>query len=149
MTIDKLPYLEHTRYAERIQSVEATNKQLRLDQAATIPPQTKLDDIYPKLSEMEQMFGASGYQQAPFAYFFPPKLFRYIRRSPFAFHCIAPSLGSLEEQEETEEMIASIPTSSTEEKQEKEAILTCFKQLYTLNRWLGTIIGRIGQYLKG
>jgi Family of unknown function (DUF5399) len=147
-TIDKLDISVNNAYAVRTKMVEQINQQLRLDQAASIPPQTQVVDIYPKLTEMDLLLGIVPYH-IPWAYFFPPKKFRFLRRSPFAFYRVAPTLGSLEEQEETEDMLAGLETQSPEEKLEKEIIQGCFKQLNKINSWLGFIVGRVGQFLQG
>lgn len=147
-TIDKLDISVNNTYAIRTKMIEQINQQLRLDQAASIPPQTHVVDIYPKLTEMDLLLGVVPYH-TPWAYFFPPKRFRFLRRSPFAFYRVAPTLGSLEEQEETEERLAALETPTPEEKAEKEIIQACFKQLNKINSWLGFIVGRVGQFLQG
>jgi len=148
VTVDKLEISVNYAYANRQQLIEEFNRQIRIDQASSIPPQTHILNIYPKLSELEMLLGIISYH-TPWAYFFPPKKFRFLRRSPFAFHRIAPSLGSLQEQEEIEELLANLPCKSPEEKQEKEVIQACFKQINKINSWLGFIVGRIGQFLQG
>lgn len=147
-TIDKLDISVNNTYAIRTKMIEQINSQLRLDQAASIPPQTQIIDIYPKLTEMDLLLGVVPYH-IPWAYFFPPKRFRFLRRSPFAFYRVAPSLGTLEEQEELEDMLAALETSTADEKREKEVIQSCFKQLNKINSWLGFIVGRVGQFLQG
>ena len=147
-TIDKLDISVNNAYAIRTTMIEQINRQLRLDQAASIPPQTQVIDIYPKLAEIDLLLGLVPYH-TPWAYFYPPKRFRSRRRSPFAFHRIVPTLGTLEEQEEAEERIAAYETETPEEKLEKEILLACFKMLNKINGWLGFIVGRIGQFLQG
>ncbi|MEM1282045.1 MAG: DUF5399 family protein [Chlamydiota bacterium] len=147
-TIDKLDINVNNTYAIRTKMIEQINQQLRLDQAASIPPQTQVVDIYPKLTEMDLLLGIVPYL-TPWAYFFPPKKFRFLRRSPFAFYRVAPTLGTLEEQEETEERLEHVETNTPEEKAEKEIIQGCFKQLNKINSWLGFIVGRVGQFLQG
>lgn len=147
-TIDKLDLSVYNLYAIRTRMVEQINQQLQLDKAATIPPQTQVMDIYPKLTELDILLGIVPLH-TPWAYFFPPKQFRFIRRSPFAFFRVAPSLGSLEEQEQGEKTLDSIVCNSPEEQREKAAIKNCFKQINQINGWLGYIIGRIGQFLQG
>lgn len=148
VTIDKLDQSVNWAYASRQRLVEEFNRQIRIDQAASIPPQTQIFDIYPKLTELEILLGVIPYH-TPWAYFFPPKKFRNVRRSPFSFYRVAPSLGTLQEQEEIEELIQNLPCRSPEEQQEKEVIQACFKQINKINSWLGFIIGRIGQFLQG
>ncbi len=147
-TIDKLDLSVYNTYAVRTRMIEQINQQLRLDQASSIPPQTHILNLYPKLSELDLLLGVVAHQ-APWAYFFPPKKFLSRRRSTFAFHRIAPTLGTLEEQEETEERLAQTSCHTAEEKQEKEIIQKCFKELNKINSWLGFIVGRIGQLLQG
>jgi len=146
-TIDKLDISVNNAYAVRTKMIEQINQQLRLDQAASIPPQTQIVDIYPKLSEMDLLLGVVPYH-TPWAYFFPPKLFRTRRRSTFAFSRIAPTLGTQEEQEATEERLMEFAPQTDEEKQEKESLQECFKQLGKINGWLNFIVGRIGQFLQ-
>lgn len=147
-TIDKLDLSVYNLYALRTKMIEQINQEFRLDQAASIPPQTQVVDIYPKLSELDLLLGIVP-SNMPWAYFYPPKQYRRRRRSPFAFYRVAPSLGTLSEQEEMEEFIAGLPCSGAEEMQEKEKIQACFKELNKINSWLGFIIGRIGQFLQG
>lgn len=147
-TIDKLDLSVYNLYAIRTKMVEQINQQLQLDKASSIPPQTQVMDIYPKLTELDILLGIVPLA-TPWAYFFPPKQFRFIRRSPFAFFRVAPSLGSIEDQEKGEALLDSIVCSSPEEQKEKTAIKNCFKQIEQINRWLGYIIGRVGQFLQG
>ncbi len=147
-TIDKLDISVNNTYAIRTKMIENFNQQMRLSQAASIPPQTLVVNIYPKLTEMDLLLGIVPYL-TPWAYFFPPKKFRFLRRSSFAFYRVAPTLGTLEEQEETEERLAALETQTPEEKLEKEIIQSCFKQLNKINSWLGFIVGRVGQFLQG
>jgi Family of unknown function (DUF5399) len=147
-TIDKLDISVYNLYAIRTRMVEQMNQQLRLDKASSIPPQTQIVDIYPKLTEIDILLGIIPLH-TPWAYFYPPQRFRFIRRSPFAFYRVAPSLGSMEDQAEDEEMLESIKCSTPQEEKEKEAIKDCLKQVGKINQWLGHIIGRIGQFLQG
>jgi hypothetical protein len=147
-TIDQLDLNVYNLYAIRTKMVEQINQQLQLDKAASIPPQTAVLDIYPKLTELDILLGIVPLH-TPWAYFFPPQQFKTIRRSPFAFFRVAPSLGSLEEQEKEEAILDSIVCQSPEEQKEKTAIKNCFKQIEQINRWLGYIIGRVGQFLQG
>jgi hypothetical protein len=128
--------------------VEQINQQWRLDQATSIPPQTAIFDIYPKLSEIDLLLGIVPIH-APWAYFFPPKKYRSTRRSPFSFSRVAPSLGTSEELEEREGILDGTFCETAEEQREKEILQACFKQMNKINSWLGYIIGRIGQFLQG
>lgn len=147
-TIDKLDLSVYNLYAMRTRMIEQINQQYRLDQASSIPPQTMMVDNYPKLTELDLLLGIVPLH-TPWAYFYPPQKFRFIRRSSFAFFRIVPSLGSLEEQEQQEKQLESVECHSPEEEKEKSAIKGCFKQIEEINRWLGHIIGRVGQFLQG
>lgn len=147
-TIDKLDLNVYNLYAIRTKMVEQINQQLQLDKAESIPPQTSVMTIFPKLTELDILLGIVPLH-TPWAYFFPPKQFHTIRRSPFAFFRVAPSLGSLEEQEKEEAILDAIECTSPEQAKEKLAIKNCFKQIEQINRWLGYIIGRVGQFLQG
>lgn len=147
-TIDKLDLNVYNLYAIRTKMVEQINQQLQLDQASSIPPQTLVMDIYPKLTELDLLLGIVPLN-TPWAYFFPPQKFQFIRRSPFAFYRVAPSLGSLEEQEQDSQFLESIECKTPEEENERQAIKNCFKQIEQINRWLGYIVGRVGQFLQG
>lgn len=147
-TIDKLDMSVYNLYAIRTKMIEQTNAQFQLDKAGAIPPQISIVDYSPKMNELDILLGAVA-MFTPWAYFYPPKNFRFQRRSPFAFHRVAPTLGSYKEQEALEEKIASIECSSPEEVSEKAAITSCLKQVDKLNEWLSFIVGRVGQFLQG
>lgn len=147
-TIDNLDMNIYNLYALRTKMIEQINQQLRLDQASSIPPQTVILDIWPKLTELDLLLGIVP-MGTPWAYFYAPQKFRDIRRSPFAFHRIAPSLGSDEEQEEKENEIEEMEVDSEEDKDKKVKILACLKEIKKINSWLGFIIGRVGQFLQG
>ena len=139
-TIDQLDLSVYNLYAIRTRMVEQINQQLQLDKASSIPPQTLIMDIFPKLTELDLVLGVVPLN-TPWAYFYPPKDFQSMRRSP--------SLGSLADQEREEALLDSIPCSSADEEREKTAIKNCFKQIGQINQWLGYIVGRIGQFLQG
>lgn len=147
-TIDKLDLSIYNLYAIRTKMVEQTNQQLRLDEAGSIPPQTQVVTIFPKLTELDILLGLVPLN-TPWAYFFPPQQFRFLRRSPFAFSRIVPSLGSDQEQEEKEETLKQVECKTPDEEKEKEAIAGCFAQISKINNWLGFIVGRVGQFLQG
>ena len=147
-TIDKLDIDIYFQYARRTQLIEQINQQYHLDDAASIPPQIQLVDIYPKLSEMELLLGIVPVQM-PWAYFFPPPRFRFQRRSPFGFFRVAPSLGSFEQEDEDEEKLDDVICETEEEEREKTAIKGCFTQIDKINNWLSFIVGRVGQFLQG
>lgn len=147
-TIDKLDMGIYIQYARRTSMIEQINQQYHLDEAASIPPQLRVLDFYPKPTEMDILLGV-GTVQHPWAFFFPPPQFRYQRRSPFGFFRVAPSLGSFEEEEETERQLEDIECETDEEKKEKKALKKCFEQIKKINNWLSFIVGRVGQFLQG
>lgn len=147
-TIDQLDLNVYNLYAIRTKMIEQINQQLQLDQASTIPPQTMVIDSYPKLTEIDVLLGVVPLA-TPWAYFYPPKKYRALRRSPFSFFRVAPSIGSLEQQEESERILDSVLCNEPEQEREREAIKGCFKQMGEINRWMGYIIGRVGQFLQG
>lgn len=147
-TIDKLDMSVYNLYAIRTRMIEQTMAQFRLDKAGAIPPQTAIIDYYPRMNELDILLGVQA-MFTPWAYFYPPKNFRFQRRSPFAFYRVAPSLGSFKDQEELEERVAAIECSTPEEVSEKAAITGCLKQVDKLNEWLSFIVGRVGQFLQG
>ena len=96
-TIDKLDLSVYNLYAIRTKMIEQTQELYQLDKAGTIPPQTMLVNFYPKMNELDILLGNIA-MFTPWAYFYPPRNFRYQRRSPFAFHRVAPTLGLYKEQ---------------------------------------------------
>lgn len=147
-TIDQLDISIYNLYAIRTQMIEQTYRDLSLGEAATIPPQTQLIDIYPKLTELDILLGVVPVV-TPWAYFYPPKHFRSIRRSPFSFFRVAPTLGSLESHEELEAQITSVKCHTKEEEKEKKALLGCLDVIDKINSWISFIVGRVGQFLQG
>ena len=147
-TIDNLELEVYNTYAIRTRVIEQINAQLRLDQAASIPPQISLVDFYPKLTELDLLLGVVP-MATPWAYFFPPKTFDRIRRSPFSFFRVVPSIGSLQEQESDFEELAQTATASPDEEKEKAALTRCFHQMDKINSMMSFIIGRVGQFLQG
>lgn len=148
-TIDKLDLSVYNLYAIRTRMIEQINQQLRLDEASSIPPQTLVMDIYPKLTELDILLGIVPLH-TPWAYFFPPKTFRSVRRSPFAFSRLTPSVfSSYDEQSELEQLLEGVECGTPQEAEEKEAIAGCFAQIDQINGWLSFIVGRIGQFLQG
>jgi hypothetical protein len=147
-TIDKLDLSVYNLYAVRTRMIEQINEQLQLDKAGTIPPQTVVLDMFPKLTELDILLGIVPLF-TPWAYFYPPKNFRYQRRSPFSFFRGIPSMGSLKEQAEDEQKLADVPCDSPEEEQEKAVIVRCFAQIDKINGWMSFIVGRVGQFLQG
>lgn len=147
-TIDQLDISVHNNYAVRTKMVEQINQQLHLDEASSIPPQTQVISTYAQPTELDLLLGVASVL-TPWAYFFPPKQFRILRRSPFSFARIAPSLKSTDEGDEEFAVLADIVCNTPEEAKEKSALVACFKEISKLNNWLGFIIGRVGQFLQG
>jgi hypothetical protein len=147
-TIDQLDISIYNLYAIRTRMMEQFTKQVRLGEAGSIPPQTQLVDTLPKLTELDLLLGVAPVV-TPWAYFYPPKRYRYIRRSPFAFFRVAPTLGPLEKHADDEAKVSDVECHSVEEEQEKEAILGCLAQIDKINNWISFIIGRVGQFLQG
>ncbi len=147
-TIDKLDMSVYNLYAVRTRMIEQINQQLQLDKAGSIPPQTVVLDMYPKLTEIDILLGIVPLF-TPWAYFYPPRDYRLQRRSPFSFFRVVPSIGSLKDQKEEEEKLFDIQCDSPEEEQEKAAIVRCFAQIDKINGWMSFIVGRVGQFLQG
>lgn len=147
-TIDKLDISVYNMYAVRTRMIEQINQQLHLEEAATIPPQTNVIITQIQLSEIDLLLGVVP-MMTPWAYFFPPKRFNTVRKSPFTFARVAPSIKDTGEQGEAFAALVALPCDTKEEEVEKGIILTCFKELSKLNSWLGFIVGRIGQFLQG
>lgn len=147
-TIDQFDISIYNLYAIRTRMLEQINQDYGLKQAGTIPPQTSLVDTIRKPTELDILLGVVAIV-TPWAYFYPPKRFRFIRRSPFAFFRVAPTLGSLEDHEGLENAVASVETRSPEEADEKKAILGALAQIDKINNWISFIIGRVGQFLQG
>lgn len=147
-TIDKLDINIYNLYAIRTMMIEQINQQMRFDKASSIPPQTLIVSNYPKLTELDLLLGIVPLH-TPWAYFYPPLRYTRIRRSPFAFSRIAPSFGSDEEQQAGIDMLENFPCHDEDEKKEKQVIQNCYKQIKQINKWLGYIVGRVGQFLQG
>lgn len=147
-TIDKLDIGIYVQYARRTQLIEQITQQYHLDEAASIPPQILLVDLYPRISEMDLLLGIVPVR-APWSYFFPPPQFRFQRRSPFGFFRVAPSLGSFDKEEEQEQQLDDTECETEQEEREKKALKACFGQIKKINNWLSFIIGRVGQFLQG
>src|SRR5262245_54453003 len=134
-TIDQLDISIYNLYAIRTRMMEQFSQQIRLGDSSAIPPQTQLVDTFPKLTELDMLLGVVPVV-TPWAYFYPPKRYRYIRRSPFSFFRVAPTLGSLEKHSEVEAKVSDIECRSPEEKEEREAILDCLAQIDKINNWM-------------
>lgn len=147
-TIDNLDLSVYNLYALRTKMMEQINQELRLDQASSIPPQTLIVDNFPKLTELDLLLGITP-RAMPWAFFFPPKRFKRIRRSPFTFSRVIPSFGDEAELEGMLEQLGRMPTSNKDEEEEKNTISSCLGKITEINDWLSHIVGRIGQFLQG
>jgi hypothetical protein len=147
-TIDNLDMNVYNLYAIRTKMIEQINLELRTKEAGSVPGHATLFDLYPKLTELDLILGVAPVV-TPWAYFYPPKKFSSIRKSPFAFFRIIPSLGSLQDQEEQEAKLDRVETKNQEEMDEKKAIAGCLGQIGKINSWMSYIIGRVGQFLQG
>ena len=147
-TIDSYDINIYLNYAKRMQLVEQTNASLGLEHAVSISQQTSTISLYPKMTEMQMLLGVVGII-TPWAHFIPPKSYDRRRRSPFAFSCVAPLLGSDEEQRELGDKIDGIEIFTEEQELEKKVLSECFSTLNRLNGMLGFIVGRLGQFLQG
>ena len=147
-TIDKLDINIYVQYARRTQMIEQINQQYHLDQAASIPGQISVINLYPKILEMDVLLGVVPVR-APWAYFFAPTMYRFQRRSPFGFFRVAPSLGSFEQEDDDQRKLDEVLCEDEEEEKEKGAIKACFTQIDKINNWLSFIVGRVGQFLQG
>jgi len=145
-TIDKLDISIYIQYARRTQYIEDINKEFRFQEASSIPPQTRVTDLYPKLNEIDILLGVTN-TYSPWALFYPPKRFNLRRRSPFSFSRIGTMTS--EDEEEDLAVLESVSTTTQEQKKEKSVIRNCIKQMHTINEWLGFVVGRIGQLLQG
>ncbi len=148
ITIDRLDIGIYVQYARRMQLLEQIQQQYHLKEAASVPAQALIVDLYPKLSELELLLGV-GTTRASWAYFYPPEDFGYQRRSPFAFHRIIPIFGTADAEEAVEKTLDKLECEDEEEEEERSAIRGCIKKIRYLNQMLRYIGGRIGQFLQG
>lgn len=148
VTIDKLDLSVNDSYARRIQMRYELNKQIHLDDAASIPPQTQVISSYAQLSELDLLLGVVP-MLTPWAYFLPPKNFFDNRKSPFSFSRVIPSLKSTDEEGEEFISLQEITCNTPEEEMEKSILTNCFKEVSKINKWLSFIVGRVGQFLQG
>lgn len=152
-TIDNLDHKFYIDYARRMQSLESTIQTYHLDQASSIPLQTQILDLYPKLDEIDLLLGVR-ITQIPWAYFYPPPRYSTQRRSPFGFFGILPSFderGDKEQKQEHEEeqKLEEIACSTKEQLAEKQILQNALSQKKRITNWVREIVGRIGQFLRG
>jgi len=148
ITIDKLDVSVNDAYARRIQARYELNRQIHIDDAASIPPQIQILNSYAQLSELDLLLGVVPNLPA-WAYFQPPKNFFKKRKSPFSFARVLPSLNSTDEEEEEFQNLEDIVCKTPDEEMEKSIIKNCFKEVSKINKWLSFIVGRVGQFLQG
>lgn len=147
-TIDKLDIAIHVQYARRTEFMESIQKEYRLTEADSIPPQTLVVDMSQRMSEMDLLFGVVT-SYAPWAYFYPPKTYFSQRRAPFASYRVVPSLGSLEKQQADAAKLQNIRCKTPEEEEEKTALEEFFGYVEKINDLLGYVVGHVGQFIKG
>lgn len=148
VTIDRLDIGIYIQYAKRMQILEQVQAQYHLREAASIPAQALIVDLYPKLTELDLLLGV-GTTMAPWAYFFPPKSYAMQRRSSFAFHRLLPIFGSADAEVQEEKKLEEVECESEEEEEEKTTLRRCIRKVKELNSLLRFIGGRIGQFLQG
>jgi hypothetical protein len=147
-TIDKLDISVYNMYAIRTRMIEQFDKQMHLEAASSIPPQTQVLNTQAQLTEIDLLLGV-GPMVNPWAYFFPPKQFGAKRKSPFTFSRVIPSLKATDESSDEFIALQEVNCKSPEEENEKAVLTSCFKEINKLNSWLSFIIGRVGQFLQG
>ncbi len=159
LTIDKFDVGIYIQYARRTQLIEQVRAQYHIPEAGQVPATALMVDLYPKLKELDILMGTISVG-APWAYFYAPAHFIELRRNPFAFHRIVPSMeerkkkdkeGNQEGEEEQSEdqILESIECITDEEVREKNVLKGCLKQIEEINSLLRYIGGRIGQFLQG
>lgn len=147
-TIDNFDISVYIDYARRMQMLEGINRQYHLQDASSIPPQTSVIDLYPKLSELDLLLGVAR-TYAPWALFLPPQRFLLRRKASFSFSRVAPTFGGEEEEEKYLNLLKTFPCKTKQEQSERESLLGCLNQMNEINDWLGEIIGKMGQFLQG
>lgn len=149
-TIDKLDIGIYIQYARRTQMIDEMNRQMRLQEADSIPPQLQLLNLYPKPNELDILLGVMTVT-TPWAYFYAPKDFSLQRRSPFTFAQVAPSfnLFTKEDEESEEDKLNHAACADSEEEEEKKVVMKCIQQLKKVNSWMSFVVGRMGQFLQG
>lgn len=146
-TIDNLDMSVNVNYALRIMLSEQVNSQLRMTEAASIPPQLSVVNISPRVTELDLVLGVATVAP-PWAYFYMPPHFRDMRRNPFAFFRVGPSFGSLANQEKDEEKIENIVCQTPQEEAQKQTLLSCLKGMSKINDMMSYVLGRVGQFLR-
>jgi hypothetical protein len=148
VTIDNIDIGVYIDYARRTQYVDEFTRQIRLQEAETIPAQLQVINLYPRMTEMDILLGVIPVT-TPWAYFFPPKRFLSQRRSAFTFSQVAPLVTSFEKAGDIEKKLEELECEDEEEEEEKKSLLRCLRQVKKLNSWLSFIVGRMGQFLQG
>lgn len=152
VTIDKFDIGIYIQYARRTQLIEQVMSQYHMREAAGVPAQALIVDLYPKLAELDLLLGIATLS-SPWAYFYAPRSYSTQRRSPFAFHRVIPFMGEREqgeeEQKKDEDIIEEAECKTAEEEHERKVLRACFRQIEEINSLLRYIGGRIGQFLQG
>jgi len=175
-TIDKIDGEWYQEYARAVQEMETTFKNLRigsLQEARVVQPHTWVESLDIKVPLVDLLLGLYSPDRKTIAFFTKP--FSTQRRSPFGYFLIAPSLGTLEQQEEDAEKIRRVRIMDEEregesgeeeesedkgkqsaatnksriEKRRKSALEEMYELLQDLNGWLLEIKGKQAQYQKG
>jgi hypothetical protein len=147
-TIDQLDQSIHDLYAIRTQLVAETKKQFHLEEAPSVAAATYIQNISIQPSHLDLLLGYIP-SATPWAYFSPPKRFNEMRKTPFTFGRIAPSLEDIDEESELFSRVEGQECDDQEEEKKKESILETFKMIHQLRSWAGEIIGKMGQFLQG
>ncbi len=147
-TIDMLDLRVYIQYAKRTELIESINREFRISEAGSIPAQTKVVNMYPKISDIDLLLGFARCH-APWAFFWPPKKFFRQRRPSFTNYRVVPSLGTLEKHVIDQDKVSKCPCSLPHELAEQSALMDCFGMMDKINGWLGHIVGRIAQFLQG
>jgi len=148
MTIDQLDIAVYIQYAQRTEFIEQINKELRLTEAATIPPQTFVVQQQAVVTDLELLLGVIAVL-TPWAHFLSPKKFRKQRRSSFSFSQITPTLGTVDKLLADSDKLEKIKCKNYTEEEEKKTLLSCLKNIDSINEMLAFVIGRMAQFLQG
>lgn len=147
-TIDNLDLSASQAYAYRIELLHQVNLELRLKEADRVTSDVTIVAHDPIYSQLELAMGLTS-RPKPYASFSQPDEFTSARRDSFTSHSICPSLGTLEDQKQCQEVIEATPCQTALDQSEKGTLSNLMGKMDYINRELGYILGRIGQYAKG
>ncbi len=159
LVLSKLPLQTYIQYAKRTQYIEALNRVYRFNEAATVPRQVEVNDVFPREQDIDILLGVIRANR-PWASFMPPPRFDqgslsgtlrtlYQREPSFNRYRAAPKLGSLEKQEADYHRVLNYPETSPSARREKKALKRLFEHLEDVNGMVSYVTGRIGQFLQG